>query len=120
MSGLLGDEELAAELDKHRANQWQIVRHAVISSLCQTLQLDGDLTSARKALSGLSRIAPEKTVARKLHRSINRLSMNSIEKQKQSAAREARLCVLWAYRHRGTMQSIEDAHWLEALAPPCI
>jgi hypothetical protein len=118
MSGLLDDEELFAELDKHRAIQRQIVRHALISSLCQTLRLDGDMTLAGKALSGFSRIAPGKASVIGKAASDYQSIVHEFDREKQRQSEEIEAMALQPLGISGTAvrcNPSENAHWLEAL-----
>jgi hypothetical protein len=60
LSGLIGIEELAAEMSKYRDEPKQIVQQALISSLCSAIQVDGDPGTATRALDGISLVKPEK------------------------------------------------------------
>ena len=118
MSGLLDDEELTAELDKHRANQWQIVRRTLISSLCQTLQLDGDLVAAGKALSGLCRIAAERTSVIGEAASDYQSIVHEFDREKRKQSAEMEATALQPLGISGTAvrcNPAENAHWLEEL-----
>jgi hypothetical protein len=118
MSGLLTDEDLAAELDKHRTDQWQIVRRALISSLCQTLQLDGDLVSAGKALSGLRRIATPKTSVIGKAASDYQSIVHEFDREKRKQSVEIEATALQPLGISGTAVRCnlsENAHWLEEL-----
>jgi hypothetical protein len=118
MSGLLDEEELFAELDKHGAIQQQIVRRALISSLCQPLQLDGDMTLAGKALSGLSRIAPGKAPMIGKAASDYQSIVHEYDREKQRQSGKIEAMTLQPLGISGTAvrcNPSENAHWLEAL-----
>jgi hypothetical protein len=92
LRGLIIDDELPVELEKYRADpfQLQIVRRALITRLCRTLELEQDPMDAGKGMNGLCRIAPEKVsiigeAGRDYHRIIGEYEQ---EKRKRSEAIE--------------------------------
>jgi len=118
LSGLVNDDELQVELGKRESGQRQIIRRALISSLCRNLQLEGDLSAAGKALSGLRRIAPEKETiigkAAEEYKSI--VHEFDQEKKRQSQAIES--SALRPLGISGTAvrcNSAENTHWLDEL-----
>jgi hypothetical protein len=118
MSGLLDDGELTAELDKHRTNQWQIVRRGLISSLCQTLQLGGDLVLAGKALNGLCRVAAGKSSLIGEAASEYQSIVHEFDREKRKQSAEIEATVLQPLGISGTAvryNPSENARWLEGL-----
>ncbi len=91
LSGLVNEDELPEQIEKLPVEQRLIVRRALISGLCRTLQLEGDLRSAEKALIGLRHaVSPKASYIEKAAEDywliVRELSQ---EKEKQSAAIEA-------------------------------
>lgn len=60
MDGALADTELPIELKRYRGSQQQIVRRALISSLCREMRLENSQETALKALRGIMQMDPEK------------------------------------------------------------
>lgn len=118
MSSLLAEEELAGELDKYRAGQWQIVQRALVSGLCQELRLDGELTSAGRALSGLCRIAPEKTSVIGKAASDYQSVVHAYNREKEKQAATVEAAALRPLGIAGTAvrcNPSENAEWLKML-----
>lgn len=61
LNGTIPGSELRAELHRYRGEQRQIIRRAMITSLCQEIRLDNDPEAAQAALKGMSETIPEKT-----------------------------------------------------------
>ncbi|MBN1566929.1 MAG: hypothetical protein JXA73_03725 [Acidobacteria bacterium] len=59
MEGTLADTDLPVELERCEGSRRQIVRRALITSLCREMSLEKKRAAALKALSGVMRIAPE-------------------------------------------------------------
>lgn len=60
MGGALAGTELPIELKRYYGSQQQIVRRALIASLCREMRLEKGQETALKALRGIIQIAPEK------------------------------------------------------------
>jgi len=60
MDGALADGALPTELKRYQGNQLQIVRRALISSLCREMQFESTRGAAQRALNGIAQITPER------------------------------------------------------------
>ena len=60
MDGALVDTELPIQLERYDGIPQQIVRRALISSICREINFENSRETVKKAWNGLSQIAPEK------------------------------------------------------------
>ncbi len=60
MDGALADTELPIQLERYDGILQQIVRRALISSICREINLKNSRETVKKAWNGLAQIAPEK------------------------------------------------------------
>jgi len=118
LGGLIDEEALPIQVEKLPEDQRPIVRRALITALCRTLQLEGDPGSAEKALRGLQRAFPGKVAAieseAEKYREITREFREEL--QRQSAAIEA--VALKPLGISGTAVRCnpgENPHWLGEL-----
>ena len=90
MNGLIGDYEIIGEMDKYKAEQKQIIRRALVSSLCRAMRIGGDSESAARALKGIGRVMPGKELLIKEAAENFHSIMDEFEKEKQMRSVEFR------------------------------
>jgi hypothetical protein len=85
MGGALTDTELPIELKRYRGSRQQIVRRALISSLCREMRPEKGRETALKALRGIVQIAPEKKeFLEKAEKSFSQI-LSDFEKDKKAS-----------------------------------
>jgi hypothetical protein len=118
LSGLVDDEELTIQIKKQPADLQPIVLRALVSSLCRVLQLEGDLESAGKALSGMRRAVPEKLAIIEKAAGEYLSMVHAYEQEQKDKSASIETAALRPLGISGTAVRCnpgENPHWLEEL-----